>query len=286
MAITSNDFDVYEKDEQGNWKLDNEKKNLFFRPNNVSNDYILITFLKENNIENGQEIHLECKPSISNGLENIHYSPVCKCVLFNRVSDSIYQENLEKLLDGKTPHEIERITKNFMYLDGERCYKKDENGEPFEFTFSMENILIISNYDIFLGSLKILTEKIQNFNSNIQENNLKIDFSKLTEFRAVDIIIPGETHTLGNLMQSYLYKYFMLEQQKLSFVGFDKSHPLDEHIIMRISISGESQELSDYINVIKEVVEETCDNLINILKVMEKEWKLKYKTKKISLKKK
>lgn len=286
LAITSNDFDVYEKDEQGNWKLDNEKKNLFFRPNNVSNDYILITFLKENNIENGQEIHLECKPSISNGLENIHYSPVCKCVLFNRVSDSIYQENLEKLLDGKTPHEIERITKNFMYLDGERCYEKDENGEPFEFTFSMENIETLSNYDIFLGSLKILTEKIQNFNSNIQENNLKIDFSKLTEFRAVDIIIPGETHTLGNLMQSYLYKYFMLEQQKLSFVGFDKSHPLDEHIIMRISISGESQELSDYINVIKEVVEETCDNLINILKVMEKEWKLKYKTKKISLKKK
>ena len=55
---------------------------------------------------------------------------------------------------------------------------------------------------------------------------------------------------------------------------------------MRISISGESQELSDYINVIKEVVEETCDNLINILKVMEKEWKLKYKTKKISLKRK
>ena len=76
-----------------------KKKNLFFRPNNVSNDYILITFLKENNIENGQEIHLECKPSISNGLENIHYSPVCKCVLFNRVSDSIYQENLEKLLE-------------------------------------------------------------------------------------------------------------------------------------------------------------------------------------------
>ena len=26
LAITSNDFDVYEKDEQGNWKLDNEKK--------------------------------------------------------------------------------------------------------------------------------------------------------------------------------------------------------------------------------------------------------------------
>ena len=42
--------------------------------------------------------------------------------------------------------------------------------------FSMENIETLSNYDIFLGSYKILTEKIQNFNSNIQENNLKIDF--------------------------------------------------------------------------------------------------------------
>lgn len=285
LAVTSNDFEVYEKDEQGIWKLNNEKKSIFFKPNKVSNDYILITLLKESNLENGQEIHIECKPSISNGFENIHYSPVCKCVLFNRISDSIYQQNLQRLLDGNSPEEIQKITKNFMYLDGERCFEKDENGDPFEFTFSMENIETLSNYDIFLGSLKILTDKIQNFNSNIQEDNLKIDFSKLTEFKAVDIVIPDETHTLGNMMQSYLYKYFMLEQQKLSFVGYDKEHPLDDHIILRISISGESQELSDYIKEIKEVVSKTSSNLIDILKIIEKEWKLKYKTKKISLKK-
>ena len=285
LAVTSNDFEVYEKDEQGNWKLDSEKKKVFFKPNKISNDYILITLLKENCLENGQEIHIECKPSISNGLENIHYSPVCKCVLFNRISDNIYQQNLQKLLDGKNPEEVEKITKNFMYLDGERCFETDDDGEPFEFTFSMENIETLSNYDIFLGSLKILTEKIQSFNSNIQEDNLQIDFSKLTEFRAIDIIIPDETHTLGNLMQSYLYKYFMLSKQKLSFVGYDKNHPLDNHIIMRISTSSEYEELSEYINEIKEMVEETTNNLIDILKVIEKEWRLKYKTKKISLKK-
>ena len=57
-------------------------------------------------------------------------------------------------------------------------------------------------------------------NKNINDKKLTIrkimnivmnDFSKNAEFRAVDIIIPDETHTLGNLMQSYLYKYFMLK---------------------------------------------------------------------------
>ena len=88
-----------------------KKKNLFFRPNNVSNDYILITFLKENNIENGQEIHLECKPSISNGLENIHYSLYVNVFYLIGLSDSIYQENLEKLLDGKPHMKLKELLK-------------------------------------------------------------------------------------------------------------------------------------------------------------------------------
>lgn len=285
LAVTSNDFEVYEKDEQGNWKLDNDKKDVFFRPNKISNDYILIAYLKENSSENGQEIHIECKPSISNGLENIHYSPVCKCVLFNRVSDNIYQQNLQKLLDGKNPEEVEKITKNFNYLDSERCFERDEDGEPFEFTFSIENIETLSNYNIFLDSIKVLTQKLQLFNSNTQENNLKMDFSKSTEFKTIDIVIPGENHTLGNLMQSYLYKYFMLSQKKLSFVGYDKNHPLDDYITLRISITNNYEELTGYFDEIKEMIQETTKNIISILEVIEKEWKIKYKTKKLSLKK-
>ena len=44
--------------------------------------------------------------------------------------------------------------------------------------------------------------------------------------------------------------------------------------------------LSECISEIKECVQETSNNLIKILTVIQKEWKLQYKSKKISIKKK
>ena len=87
MYVTSEDFEVYEKNDQDQWVLNKEKGQSFFKPNKISKDYILICSLKENISSEVEELHRECVPSISNGLENIHYSPVCKCVLFNRIND-------------------------------------------------------------------------------------------------------------------------------------------------------------------------------------------------------
>ena len=286
IYITSEDFEVYEKDDQEKWVLNKEKGNTFFRPNKISEDYILICTLKENISSEIEELHLECFPSISNGLENIHYSPVSKCVLFNRINDNIYQQKVKELTEGKNPSEVEDIVKNFDYLEAERCFLKDEDGEPFEFTMSMESIGTFSNNDIFLGSLKLLMEKIQLFNSNIQEDKLKMTFSNQVDFNAVDVVIPNENHTLGNMFQTYLYKYFMLSEQRLSFVGYDKVHPLDHHIILRISSFDKDKSLSECISEIKECIQETSKNLIKILTVIEKEWKLQSKSKKITIKKK
>ena len=288
IYVTSNDFEVYEKDEQEQWVLNKEKSKVFFKENKLSNDYILICVLKESSLDEGQEIHLECTASISNGLENIHYSPVCKCVLFNKIDKQLYKSKLDQLLIGKNPDEIDKITKNFNYLDSERCFKKDNDGEPYQFTFSIENIGTYTNDKIFDTSINLLIEKIELFNSKIQEDKLDIDFSEETDFKAVDIKIPDENHTLGNLMQSYLYKYFVLEQQKLSFVGYDKSHPLDNYIILRVSfIEDKSDTLLVYKQKIKEIVLETVVNLKGILETIQQEWNQKYKTnKKISVKKK
>lgn len=286
IYITSEDFEVYEKDDQEKWFLNKEKGQSFFKPNKISKDYILICTLKENISSEVEELHIECLPSISNGLENIHYSPVSKCVLFNRINDSIYQQKIKELTEGKNPSEVEDIVKNFDYLESERCFIKDKDGEPFEFTMSMESIGTFSNNDIFLGSLRLLIDKIQLFNSNIQENKLKMTFSNEVDFKAIDIVIPNENHTLGNIFQTYLYKYFMLSDQRLSFVGYDKVHPLDHHIILRISSLDKDKNLSECISEVKECVEKTSDNLIKILTVIEKEWKLQYKSKKISVKKK
>jgi DNA-directed RNA polymerase subunit L len=286
IYVTSEDFEVYEKNDQDQWVLNKEKGQSFFKPNKISKDYILICSLKENISSEVEELHLECVPSISNGLENIHYSPVCKCVLFNRINDSIYQQKLKELTEGKEPSEVEDIVKNFDCLEAERCFLKDQDGEPFEFTMSIESIGTLSNNDIFLGSLKLLIEKIELFNSNIQDNKLKMSFSNEVDFKAIDIVIPNENHTLGNIFQTYLYKYFMLSDRRLSFVGYDKVHPLEHHIILRISSLDKDKDLSACISEIKECIQETSVNLIKILTVIEKEWKLQYKSKKISLKKK
>ena len=78
----------------------------------------------------------------------------------------------------------------------------------------------------------------------------------------------------------------MLSQGRLSFVGYDHVHPLDDYIILRISSSDKEKDISECILEIKECIEEASNNLIKILSVMEKEWNLQYKSKKISVKKK
>ena len=83
-----------------------------------------------------------------------------------------------------------------------------------------------------------------------QESSIEIRESKVL-MKAFDIVIEGENHTLGHLLQSHINKLF---KEKNIFVGYMNPHPLEEKIIFRINVEN--------IKGLKDIFTQTCAELV------------------------
>ena len=110
--------------------------------------------------------------------------------------------------------------------------------------------------DILLEGIKQMVLKIKNFMTEFeksmssQESTIEIRESKVL-MKAFDIVIEGENHTLGHLLQSYINTLF---KQKNIFVGYMNPHPLESKIIFRINV--------ETLKGLNDLLTQTCDELI------------------------
>jgi DNA-directed RNA polymerase subunit L len=74
--------------------------------------------------------------------------------------------------------------------------------------------------------------------------------------QAYTIYIKNETHTIGNLLQTYISDLY---NDRINFVGYKNPHPLLN--IIEIKISSKIHTLDE----INDIVNGTCDQLIIIL---------------------
>jgi DNA-directed RNA polymerase II subunit RPB3 len=273
INITTNDFKVY-------FNSSGEEKEItdhnMFPEDPITKEHILICILKPNfsNLEEGEEINIECKASISNGAENAGYSPACKSVFYNTVDEHKSTEELNKLIktEGLTSEDKRSIILNFTNHEKYRHYKTNEYGEPNEFTFEIESIGVFKPENIFKKAIILLKNKIQLFSININANNNEyVDIVKSnTIINALDINIYNEGHTLGNLLQTYLFSVFVREKKKVKYVGYKELHPLKNTICLRIQ--PELNEGEDINQITLKCLTEICTHIISILNKMEKDW--------------
>ena len=246
--ITTKDFKIMNK--LTNTEVDTE---VFFPKNSITDDHILITRLKPLLDTDGEEIHIKGHCVKGTGSDNALFSPVCCAIFTNKINEEKLEQAIQTHLEEEaktkgsdlTVDEIKSKTRTFKITRGERYYYTDENDEPNRFSFKLESIGVLPPRSILMRAFDILKKRIQNFKLDLDRvvQGGDIDRIQLQEsdslMEAYDIYIQDENHTLGYILQDYIYKFG--DPSFIEFVGYMNPHPLQNMIILRIKINGKDK---------------------------------------------
>ena len=273
ISITSKNFKII--DEDGN-ELDNED---FFRKDVFTGDHILIDKLKFNinDVDAGEELNVECYPTIGTGKINSRYDPTGTVTYQLKVDETRVEETFKnkiqymnkerssKGLANLTDSEIKDIRRSFDLLDKDRVLTLDSRGNPNRFELSVESIGFMNPdtiiHNTFCSMIIMVKDVLNSFTFTLDDElcpdfttNDKIMISELDADNVntgVRINIKNENHTFGNMVSMLHRDMFtkdgaLCEYDVLKYTGYKMQHPAIEEIDI-ISIPNE------YTN--KEIVE-------------------------------
>ena len=100
----------------------------------------------------------------------------------------------------------------------------------------------------------LLPELLRLFNNSL-ESFEKVNQAITSSNESVTINIQNETHTLGNLIQSYIAK---IHKNQILFVGYRNPHPLKNNIEIKLAANSHSM------TSVNDIIGNTCDHIIAI----------------------
>lgn len=220
VSVTTADFKIYKNDVL----LSPKMHKTILPPNDITNDYILITKLKSK----GEEIHIECTPSINIAKKHARWCPVSKCVSFNVIDEDAAE--LAFKTSGKS-------RKEFNTLDIYRYFKKNKFDEPSELEFNIESECGLTPVYIVHKAFNILIQKLNGFIENIYSKNKNITIEKMNINDMFQVTIRDETFTLVNVINNMIFNNNLRTvntDTPLSYIGYYQPHPLDNMICMKM----------------------------------------------------
>ena len=229
------------------------------------------------------KFHIEGKACISNSTENGHFCPTSCAAYINTVDDNKAKLGLKNYIDKQleiakdtnvSAMTTEQLTRRFDLTEKARYFYTNNKDEPNVFTFKIETVGVIPSLIIFHRSIDILKDKINNFVSNLINNNEDIiTINPSSQLNGgYDIIIKDEDDTLGNILQTHLcllYADYTIpkEQRKLQFIGYKRPHPLENHIIL--ALHGSSNEKMP--TLITDIIKPGCQQIIKVFNKIQSE---------------
>lgn len=270
--------------------LSKEEKKQIIRPFTYKGKeyYNLITELK--NTYSGdsynQELSLYGSPSISNGKEHSRWKSVTDAVYtFTKDNDMFKSVANEKADLKNITNEDERLSfiKSLELSESERYYHRDVNGEPYVYDFRITSCHYLKSKDLFLLANNIMKNKLTNLKNNLitlvqgKETPISVKNHKNSTL-TYEILIPGEDDTLGNVLQSHLVNNFINDESLLNICSYKRSHPLEEHIILNISINpqhkisknNDEAKLNAIVKLLEDVINDINSIYDEIISVSEK----------------
>ena len=264
IIVTTKDFKI--KDISKNKYLeDNEVKQIFppYIPPSGNGEYY-IDFLrlrpKLTDEIPGEKIKLTSEFSIGTSREDSMFNVTGTCSYGFTPNPEKIEEQLEirkqKWKDeGMSEPQINFEAANWKLLEGMRYVIKNS------FDFIIESVGIYDNEDIIIKACIILYQKLSEIKQTIQENKLEIIPSDNTLENSYDVILVNEDYTIGNILNSELYKIFYTDLKIINYVGFKKIHPHDTDSILRISLINKSQGVSSIETMLISVIEEAIKTI-------------------------
>lgn len=224
-----------------------------------------------------QEIHFSVNISYDNSSS--------KSAAFSNVSKSVYYyKRDEKLLNEVTKNLSDDDKKNFLLAEADKYYIKNNKGEPGVYIFSIESVTDISCKELFLKSLDLIIDKLNHLHSSIEDTTIsegKIIMKKSeTSMEAFDFILKDETHTIGNLLASYL-----VDRNNIKYAAYNMPHPAFKEIVIRMALENDNtpenniKVFKDNIDDVKKIVSDMKDQWNNYSNKKTTTKKIKIKTK-------
>lgn len=221
----------------------------FFHPDPITKDPILIAVLKgKQGTQAGQKIAFEAKATVGMGRDHIRFSPVSQCSYAYTIdTDEARQKtffdkwlvNSKKVdpksleTDGERKAKLER---EFQTMEVQRCFRVNENGEPYSFDFTVETLGIQPVSLIVEHALVNLVGRLMQYTTLGQGKPDAVRVQPAdARMKGFDFIFPHEDHTLGNLLQTWMEANLMDDEQ-ITFVGYKVPHPLRDEMILRVGV--------------------------------------------------
>ena len=219
-------------------------RDKIFPPCKITKDHILIIKLKP-----GEEVSVKFRAAKDIAKSHARWSPVSKCTFINVIDENLVAEK-RRDIKKEDLHKFETIDKY-------RLYKKNAFGEPSEFKMSIDSECRLTPEYLLEKSIQILQKKTR----RVPE---KMTFTTIDESQFLySIIVDKEDHTIGNVLQSYIYNKYVRTENGVAFVGYYQPHPLEHKIMMKIKFSLK-QNVEDFMkNVTKELSNEPVHYFLN-----------------------
>lgn len=250
--------------------------------------YSLITELKNTYSDDtqNQELSVYGSPSVSNGKEHSRWKSVSDAVYtFTKDSDMFKSVSNEKADLKNITNELERASfiKSLELSESERYYLRDINGEPYSYDFKITSCHYLKSKDLFLLANNIMKNKLTNLKNNlinlVQGKDTPISVSNHKKSTSTfELLIPDEDDTLGNVIQSHMVNNFIDDKSLINICSYNRSHPLEDHIILSITINPESkvaengyeEKLNAIVKFLEDVINDISSVYDEIISVSEK----------------
>jgi DNA-directed RNA polymerase subunit L/DNA-directed RNA polymerase alpha subunit len=240
--VEAADFKVFERRGEESVAIPSSE---FFKPHPVTSNTTLIGVLKPL-MPGGkpEEIHVKAKATVGTGRQNARFIPTTQCsygytrntdpVALKAAFDDWVRKN--KKIDPATletdPARKAPLEREFSTLEINRCYLKDENGEPYSFDFTVESVGVLSPEYIVGRACEVGAELCKKYADPALGADVvvqRVDGRML----GYDFFFQRQDHTLGHLVQAWLDAN-MVGGGNVTFAGYDIPHPLRDEMVIRI----------------------------------------------------
>jgi DNA-directed RNA polymerase subunit L len=260
MYVTTADFRIKNKS-TGKHLTASEMERLFPK-DKLTNSNIIFSRLRPKISDSmpGEHLKLSCEFAISTAADNSAYTVVCCSAYGNTIDQEAaikawekmelqLRDDAEKRGESIDPSEIEFQKKNFRILDSQRQFVDDS------FDFNIESVGIYEPRDLCKYACKILKYQFDKLAEDLETRDDLIHFSETTMENCFDFVLEHGDYTLGKVLEYIIYENGFVAKggtPKVAFCGFKKTHPHDDHSIVRVSYIAKEAEKSWLKNDLKE----------------------------------
>jgi DNA-directed RNA polymerase subunit L/DNA-directed RNA polymerase alpha subunit len=259
-----------------------------FPPDPTTGETVLITRLRPqwNPTAPNERIKLLARASVSTGAENIRWSPVSQSSYeYTLDSDEAHLQEVflrwlarNKKIENTAdidPARLADLKAEFKTMEIQRCYLTDAAGNPNNFTFHVESIGIQDIPTIVhnaLVSCEVLVKKYQDIDGGASPANVRIQEGD-SRFPSIDFIFTNESHTLGNLLATWLVdnKISDAADNVVTYAGYKVPHPLRPEMFVRVGIK-EGLDADVRKQAARQAVAEACKELMKLFRVLTLAW--------------